>query len=321
MTPVSRLAVVATLATLSLAGARQPADRGELPRSSLAIRVNGGWKTFWHSEDVLEPRADEWVRRALEWRAGPVGVSWAELETAGRGEAWRTRVIFLRADPSHVRLTLANGASPGGYEGTWSVASAPPEAVMALNAGQFTGGAVWGWVVHDGVEYRPPQQGPLATAIIVDTGGRVRFESDSSVAALRDQDSTDVVEAFQSYPVLLRNGEVPPALSRPSAFIDLTHRDARLAIGLMKDGSVLVALTRFDALGDALGSVPAGLTVPEMSGLMAMAGASDAVLLDGGISAQLMVQDSVGERKMWKGFRRVPLGVYGVISTSAQSSR
>jgi exopolysaccharide biosynthesis protein len=280
------------------------------------MKVNGGWKTFWRSEDVLDPRADESIRRTLEWQTAQPGVGWAELEVAGSGEAWRTRVILLRVDPSQVRLTLANGASPGGYEGTWTVASAPPEAVMAFNAGQFTGGAVWGWVVHDGVEYRPPQQGPLATAIIVDTAGRVRFESDSSVGALRSQDNTDVVEAFQSYPVLLRNGEVPPALSRPSPFIDLAHRDARLAFGLTNDGAVLVALTRFDALGGALGSVPAGLTVPEMSGLMVLAGARDAVLLDGGISAQLMVQDSAGERKMWKGLRRVPLGFYGVISPS-----
>ena len=321
MSWVSRVAVVATLATLSLAGARQPVDRGQLPLSSLAVKVDGRWRTFWRSDEVLNPRGDIRIPGSLVWRQGQTGVSWTELEIAGSGEAWRTRVILLQVDPSRIRLTLANGASPGGYEGTWTVASAPPEAVMALNAGQFTGGAVWGWVVHDGVEYRPPQQGPLATAIIVDTAGRVRFESDSSVEALRRQDSTDVVEAFQSYPVLLRNGEIPLALSRPGPFIDLSHRDARLAIGLMKDGSVLVALTRFDALGDALGTVPVGLTVPEMSGLMAMAGVSDAVLLDGGISAQLMVRDSIGGRKMWKGLRRVPLGFYGVISTSAQSSR
>jgi hypothetical protein len=104
-----------------------------------------------------------------------------------------------------------------------------------------------------------------------------------------------VAEAFQSYPVLVKGGDIPAALSRPSAFIDLTHRDARLALGLMNDGTLLIALTRFDALGSALGSVPAGLTVPEMSSLMAALGAEDAVALDGGISAQLMVQDA-GER-------------------------
>jgi hypothetical protein len=321
VTPAPRLALVVACATVLLAGTRQPADRGQLPLSSLAMKVDGRWRTFWRSEEVLHPRVDQPINSSLTWRAGQAGVRWAELEIAGSGEAWRTRVILLRVDPSHVRLTLANGASPGGYEGTWTVASAPAEAVMALNAGQFTGGAVWGWVVHDGEEYRPPQHGPLATAIIVDTAGRLRFETDRSVAVLRNQDRTDVVEAFQSYPVLVQGGEVPVALSRPSPFIDLTHRDARLAIGLMEDGTVLVALTRFDALGEGLGSIPAGLTVPEMSGLMTMAGAKDAVLLDGGISAQLMVQDSSGERKMWKGLRRVPLGLYGVIPTSVQSSR
>lgn len=321
MTPALRLALVVVCATVPLAGARQPVDRGQLPLSSLALKSDGRWKTFWRSEEVLQPHHDERLNASLPWQEGQTGVRWSELEIAGSGEAWRTRVILLRVDPSRVRLALANGASPGGYEGTWTVAAAPANAVMALNAGQFTGGAVWGWVVHDGVEYRPPQQGPLAAAIVVDGAGRLRFESDSAVEALRSADSTDVVEAFQSYPVLVRDGAVPAALSRPSPYIDLTHRDARLAIGLLEDGSVLVALTRFDALGDALGAVPAGLTVPEMSGLMAVVGATDAVLLDGGISAQLMVQDSVGERKIWKGLRRVPLGFYGVIPTSAHSSR
>jgi hypothetical protein len=74
-----------------------------------------------------------------------------------------------------VKLALANGASPGGYEGTWTVTQAPPDAVVALNAGRFTGGATWGWVVHEGVEYRAPQPGPLAAAVVIDTAGIVSF--------------------------------------------------------------------------------------------------------------------------------------------------
>lgn len=317
---VSRLAIVAALATASLAGARQPADRGQLPLSSLAARINGKWSVFWRSDRMLDGRPNA-LTGAVEWRAGQAGVRWAELEIAGQGEAWRTRVILVHLDPATVRLTLANGASPGGYEGTWTVAQAPAEAVVALNAGQFTGGATWGWVTHEGVEYRAPQPGPLATAIVVDTAGAVRFLSDSGVEELRAGDSATVDEAFQSYPVLLRDGRVPAVLSRPSPLIDLTHRDARLALGRKQDGTLLIALTRFDALGEAMGSVPIGLTVPEMSGLMAALDVVNAVALDGGISAQMMVQDANGERKTWKGLRRVPLGLYGVIATNAHSSR
>lgn len=310
MTLSSRLATVAACATVSLAGARQPVDRGQLPLSSLAIRIDDRWRTFWRSEEVLEARYDSGIFRAIEWRPGRAGLSWAELEIAGQGEAWRTRVILVRLDPARVTLRLANGASPGGFEGTWTVSQAPPEAILALNAGQFTGGAVWGWVVHEGVEYRAPQPGPLASAIVIDTAGRVSFLSDSAVEELRARGAENVAEAFQSYPVLMKDGLVPPALSHPGPDIDLTHRDARLALGLAEDGTLLVALTRFDALGGALGGVPAGLTVPEMSGLMATLGASDAVALDGGISAQVMVQDATGERMIWKGLRRVPLGLH-----------
>jgi hypothetical protein len=75
---------------------------------------------------------------------------------------------------------------------------------------------------------------------------------------------------------------------------------------------MVFALTRFNGLGDALGSIPVGLTVPEMSGLMKLLGTVQAVLLDGGISAQMMVQDAAGERHVWNGLRRVPLGLYAV---------
>jgi hypothetical protein len=40
-------------------------------------------------------------------------------------------------------------------------------------------------------------------------------------------------------------------------------------------------------------------------------GARDAVMLDGGISAQLMVRDAHGEAHRWPGIRAVPLAVIG----------
>jgi exopolysaccharide biosynthesis protein len=87
------------------------------------------------------------------------------------------------------------------------------------------------------------------------------------------------------------------------------HRDARLALGRLPDGRLIVALTRFDALGGALGEVPFGPTVPEMAALMGALGCTDAVLLDGGISAQMLVRDSLGAAHEWRGIRRVPLAL------------
>jgi hypothetical protein len=93
--------------------------------------------------------------------------------------------------------------------------------------------------------------------------------------------------------------------------VDVAHRDARLALGLDPEGRLLIAMTRFDALGGALDRVPFGLTTPEMAAVMGAMGATDAVLLDGGISAQLLVRDAAGIAHTWPGVRKVPLALIG----------
>jgi hypothetical protein len=74
---------------------------------------------------------------------------------------------------------------------------------------------------------------------------------------------------------------------------------------------VLVALTRFDALGERFGQIPLGLTTPEMAALMQRLGCRDALLLDGGISGQLLIRDKRGAVRSWPGIRNVPLGLVG----------
>ena len=94
--------------------------------------------------------------------------------------------------------------------------------------------------------------------------------------------------------------------------IDLTHRDARLALGIDSNGWLIIALTRFDVLGPSFGSIPFGLTIPETALLMRGLGAQTAVALDGGISAQLLLRDAAGETHQWPGLRSVPLGLSAV---------
>jgi exopolysaccharide biosynthesis protein len=118
-----------------------------------------------------------------------------------------------------------------------------------------------------------------------------------------------VAWAFQSYPVLLEHGAVVEALRSPGNGVDVEHRDARAAVGLLSDGRVLVVLTRFDALGTALGAIPFGLTTPEMAAVMGALGARDAVMLDGGISAQMLVRTATGQTHRWPGLRAVPLAL------------
>ena len=111
--------------------------------------------------------------------------------------------------------------------------------------------------------------------------------------------------------MLLQAGLVPLPLREAGMGVDLAHRDSRLALGTLADGRVVVALTRFDAFGESLGRVPFGLTTPEMAAVMGGLGCRDALLLDGGISGQLMVRTAEGSVRSWRGTRSVPLGLVG----------
>jgi exopolysaccharide biosynthesis protein len=91
--------------------------------------------------------------------------------------------------------------------------------------------------------------------------------------------------------------------------VDLQHRDSRLAIGELRDGRVLILLTRFEGLGGVLDNLPFGLTTPETAALMGALGCRRAVLLDGGISSQLAVRDAARGLRAWRGMRYVPLGL------------
>jgi hypothetical protein len=258
------------------------------------------------------PRGE--VARLAEWRPGPPGLEWAEVELRGTGEARRIRVVTVRLDPARFRLSLENGMAPGGYQHVWTLELAPANAALALNAGMFAGDGAWGWVVHEGIEYRPPRRGPLARAVIVDSAGAVRLVDDDGVNALRAAaGAAGVREAFQSYPLLLEDGSrLPAMLTTPGPDINLQHRDARLALGLDAAGHLIIALTRFDALGSSFGSVPFGLTIPETALVMRGLGAETAVGLDGGISGQLLLRDASGETHRWPGLRKVPLGLSAV---------
>jgi hypothetical protein len=253
------------------------------------------------------------VAGAVQWRSLAAGVEWGELRLSGSGEAWRVRVILVRLDPRLVRFQLDSGFENGLLRAAWTIDEVPAEALVAFNAGQFTGSMPWGWVVLRGREFLPPGHGPLSTAVTIDTAGVLHWSPPDSIASLRR--ARGIVAAFQSYPTLLEgDGEVPLALRPEShiAGVSLDHGDSRLAIGSLRDGRVLVALTRFDGLDGLLDAIPLGLTTPQTAALMGALGCRRAVMLDGGISSQLLVRDSAGSVQRWPGIRRVPLGLVAV---------
>lgn len=276
--------------------------------SALAVRSAEGVVEWWRADRAPHrwERAHPAVQRAIQWRRGASGVEWGELALEGAGEAWRTRVIIARLDPVRVRFDVQWGVD-NSARARWTVDDVSRDIVFAVNAGQFTAALPWGWVVADGRERLSPGRGPLSSVFVVDREGRAYVMDGDTLGSLRQ--SGGVAAAFQSYPTLLTRGGVVPVAVRTPCAIDCTHRDARLALGVDRDGYILVALTRFDAAGEALGFVPLGLTVPEMTAVMGALGAQQAVLLDGGISAQLLVRDAQGGAHRWRGVRRVPLGL------------
>lgn len=243
------------------------------------------------------------------------GVWHAERPMATKGPLGVVRAIMVRMDPSKVRFTLDRRSRDYGMSGDWSVERLPPDGVVAFNAGQFSGGAPWGWLVLDGVEVQPPGTGTLGMSFVIDREGLASLVMPGELPSARAR----AVQAFQSYPALLVDGRLPRELQAPGRGVDLAHRDSRLAIGLQRDGTVVLALTRFKGMGSAAETFPWGPTVPEMAAFMNSLGCERAMLLDGGISGQLAVRQRDGSVKRWTNWRAVPLGL--VVTPREPSSR
>jgi uncharacterized protein YigE (DUF2233 family) len=245
----------------------------------------------------------------VAWHSSQPGFSWRVSRFADHGLLSSVDVIVLRIDPRAMRLRLDTATADYGLRATWTVDRMPDDAIAAFNAGQFIGGIPWGWLVVDGVEQKPPGTGSLAMSFAIDREGRPRLIAPAELPAAR----AHMQFAFQSYPMLLQGqGEMPWELRAPGRGVNLTHRDSRLAIGITRNGEVIVALTRFAIAGSVAGSLPWGPTVPEMALFMRGLGADRAMMLDGGISSQLAVRDANGVAKRWANWRPVPLAVIAV---------
>jgi hypothetical protein len=297
-----RLFIAVTVAAVAI-GAAAARPRGE---ETLAIRREGAApRVWWHagSAPARWDGAHTPLAAAVVWRPGAGGLEWGEVEISGAGEARSLRLIVARLDPARLNLALQWELRVP----AWSEADAPAEAALAVNAGMFVGAIPWGWVVLKGEERLTPGAGPLSSAVIVRRDGSVAWVDGDDLSAWRG--GPDVAFAFQSYPsLLIGDGEVPAAL-QGGGTINLSHRDARLALGVDREGRLLLALTRLDLDLPAADRIPLGLTVPEMAAVMGALGARQAVSLDGGISSQLLLRGASGETHRWPGLRRVPLAL------------
>lgn len=274
----------------------------------LAIERAGTWREFWRSDRAPTrwAAADSAVASALDWHAASDGIEWASLSIRCGAPAFRVHLIVTRLDPRRLRFALVLDQSRTDLKPAWTLDRAPPDARFAVNAGQFGTSLPWGWLMRDGRLALEPGHGPLSSAIAIDAGGAVTWAHGGAVPA-----GVRPGIGFQSFPTLLAgDGRVPAALRTRGSGVSLTHRDARLALGSLRDGRLLVVLTRFGAFGAQAEFVPWGPTTPEMAAILGALGARDAMLLDGGISAQMMIRDTGrAEPLRWRGLRAVPLAL------------
>ncbi len=275
--------------------------------AQLAVRRGGREVVWWRAESA--PRA--WpgplplVAGAVRWQPVRPGLERGRLDLTERGAG--ITVVLARLDPTRFSFRLDTLTTEDGLP-AWSIDAAPAGAALAINAGQFAGGSPWGWLVLRGRELQPPGFGPLSSAFVVDRAGRIALVDADSVFEARARG--DALEAFQSYPTVLRgDGIVPEPLLAPGGGVNLSHRDTRAGLCLLRDGRLLLVLTRFAMLGDAFARLPFGPTTPEMAAILGALGCRRAVLLDGGLSGQLVVRDARGRALRWPGLRHVPLGL------------
>jgi len=235
-------------------------------------------------------RSGVWISESAMSRSGPLSV---------------VRAVAVRVDPSSHRFSLVALRGNDGTHSVWTIDSIPDDAILALNAGQFSSGIPWGWVVKDGIEIKPPGSGTLGMALVADSAGVMSLVTTGEIPLHRGR----VLNAFQSYPALIVDGQVPWELLAQGRGVNLAHRDSRLAVCTLADGSLVIVLTRFTALGASGSTLPWGPTVPEMADYMISLGCRRAMLLDGGISSQLVVRNDDGSLRRWPNWRPVPLAM------------
>ena len=254
---------------------------------------------------VCEPHLPV-VAPSLAWR-GDV-VRWAEWPVQLSSAAVRARIMIVKVPARRMHFLLAANRV-GNTIAPWSIATAPADVNFAANAGQFTDDGPWGWVVHNGRELQSPGSGPLAGALVVDSSGAVEIVTARDIRLWRSP--LRVREAVQSYPILLEGkGQPPNALCNAASGVDLTHRDTRLAVGTTRTGDVIFALSQFEVPGGVATRIPIGPTTPEMAEILRQLGAVRALMLDGGLSAQMLVR-SGADSAQWPGLRDVPLALVG----------
>jgi exopolysaccharide biosynthesis protein len=264
---------------------------------ALELRVGGSWLPWRSFEPGAPAVRDTLLERATTWRDRAPGVAIGAFEVRTPGHLWTNSVAIVAVDPREIGFAV--DAPPGWARRTAEEALRDSGLVLAVNTGLFRENGTPQGLVLAGGRRRSALAGWLDAVVVVEDG-RLRVTDIAGARALGPDAS-----AFQTLPWLVREGRVVLGVTS-GLRLSRDHRDRRLTLCLGDDGLVRFLLSNFEVFGQAAGRVPVGLTIPEQAVIAAAVGCRDAVALDGGISAQLVVRGAAREHRM-PGWRRVPL--------------
>lgn len=201
-------------------------------------------------------------------------------------------IVFLEVDPAHAQLRVLVNDERVRESAYVKDMVANHDALAGINAGFFDDDGALGLVLRAGRTLRPANASP---GYFVVNDGR------PSIRVQRNLRLRGFDEGIQCSPVLIREGQVYSYVSEGKNASEVARRSA---VAVTYQNKILL-LTTDVQLG--------GLTIQQLTTVLAGLGARHALALDGGASTQLFVSHSDLEKDV-RGWDPVPvaLGVFPV---------
>ncbi len=271
--------------------------QAQAPAAGLEVRIAGAWIAWPPAVPGAAVARPGMLEAAIVWRDSADGLRSGDFELRTREGSLRNSVAVIELDPARFRFAIGL-RPPQGRRTAAGWLGADTTLVLTANTGLFRENGTPQGLVSIGGRRHSALAGWLDAVVVLD-GDAVRF---TDVAGARDLPAG--ASAFQTLPFLVRDGRMVFGWTS-GLRLSRTHRDRRITLCL-GEGRVRLLLSNFEVFGATAGRVPIGLTIPEQAAVAAGIGCTDAVALDGGISAQIAYR-SAGRVVSWPGWRRVPL--------------
>ena len=229
---------------------------------------------YFSSQDMVRmrwPVGDNRLERAVQWRTEAKGVRVGRVTLTRRYGMTGFTLVLVSVDASRVRAEVR-------YSKDHQVCSDlvdPKGPHLCVNGSLFSSKPL-GLLVHGG-QVVNPRHPFMAGYLVVPKGGRPTVKIGEAFAL------DEVAEALQSFPALLRHGQVVPQVRNraPDSPFQSDVAARRTVVGEDGRGNLLFAVTD---------TLTGGLSFNETATLLAALGWKDALCLDGGGSSQLSLR-------------------------------